>query len=218
MIELAFEFDRLACVFLRIIERVHVPEAEIIVLDHDRIGIDIERERILEIIAKVDAVSCLVNDLRLAVERFDAASDREPVGLGRASVENDRVTVLDMLHDHRAHIVEVILIGLGVHHCDDLDGYPVLGRVHVKEILHLPDSVQLDDDLVGSVFRLQLLKICLVKLLLILDEHHVDVLLRESRNIVFLDALLADDQQQMILPDKLGILKCCSDKCGLSGL
>ena len=122
-----------------------------------------------------------------------------------------------MLEHLRADVVRVDLEGGRVDRRDDLVQLPAR-RERLHQRLELPHAVVLDDDAVGVVLLLDALEDVRGQTVLGLDRDESGAVVGEPLFVVFLDALLAEQQRGHFVFGEVRVGKDLLDELGLAAL
>ena len=220
--DLREELDGLARVLLRLVLTVHIPDAEILVRDVDDRSVDVKGQRVGDVVVGHAAVLELIGDVALAgglTHQLVQLLTGSVVVDGFGAVEDDQLAAGDLVQHQRAHGV-VAGIGQGggaVGGGDALVDDPVLGQV-VCQILQHPHTVVLDDHAACIGLLGQLGEVLGVQLSLVLEvvEGHAGE--GELLLIIFLFALLADQQKGLVAGVEVGVFKGLLNELGLAAL
>ena len=213
-------FHRFAVVFLRVIHAIHVPHAKELLRDLDDRGIDVEGQRVGDVIVGYAAILELIGDVAatagLAHQLVDELTALVVVhGLG--TVDHQQLAAAQLVQQQAAHgvVAGVGLDGGAVGGGQALVHQPVI-RHGVVQFLHQPHAVVLDDDTAAAGLFLQRGQVFGGQLALVLDLGDMHAAESEARGIIFQLALLADKQQCLVAGVEVGVFHRFLDELGLA--
>ena len=213
---LGLEADGLAVVLLGLLGAVAIPQGVMLVLDLDDGRIDIEGQRIDDIVELGGAVGVIVEDVNAAVGcPGDLVEGHGVLALFQA-VEDHHLGAHQLVHHQIAHIGVIGHEGGGVGEHDLLGHDPILGQTHV-EVAHLLHAVELSHHTVGIVFLCQGIQLSSGDGLLV-QNLQIHVLGRIGGEIKLLLAFLEQQDQGPLAVIEAGILQGLLDEFGLTGI
>ena len=216
------EAHGLAVVFLHIVHAVHIENAEKLRRDLDDRGLDVERQRVGDVVVSDRTVAEFIGDVTaaagLAHQLVDELAAFVVVDLFRA-VDDQQLAGAQLVQQQRAHGV-VARIGLdrrAVGRGQALVDDPVL-RQRVGQVLQKPHAVVFDHNPAAAALFGQALQVLGVELALVRKHLDRDAAEAEAVGVVFLLALLAHKQQRFVAGVELGVLHRLLDELGLAAL
>ena len=105
------ELDLLAEVFVRIISRIDIEQAEVLFIKGDERAICIKRKLRLLFISVCNAVLIFKYNLSTSVNSSDTSSVFSLLGIFVAAIEDDHIRILQLIHDDLLHVVDINVKG-----------------------------------------------------------------------------------------------------------
>ena len=214
--DLPLERDGLAVVLLRLFGDVAVEQGVILVLDLDDARVDVERQRVDDLVELACAVGVFVHNIDLPVDRPGDLVERHDVRSRRHPVEHDQLRTHQLVHDQLAHIGIITLECLRISKHDLLRDYPGIRRLHV-EVCRLMHAVQLGNHALGVVLPAQPLEKFRAELVIV-RRLKIDILARVTGEIIFLLALFEHKQERLLAGVEARILQGLLNEFRLSRL
>ena len=214
--DLPLERDRLSVVFLRLFGDVAVEQGVILVLDLDDARVDVERQRVDDLVELACAVGVFVHNIDLPVDRPGDLVERHDVRSRRHPVEHDQLRTHQLVHDQLAHIGIITLECLRISKHDLLRDHPRIRRLHV-EVCRLMHAVQLGHDALGVVFPAQPLEKFRAELVIV-RRLKIDILARVTGEVIFLLALFEHEQERLLAGVEARIFQRLLNEFRLAGL
>ena len=213
---LPLEPDGFAVILLGLLGDVPVKQGVILILHGHDGGVQIEGQGILNVVELGGAVGVIVNDVDPAVQSPGQLVQGHLVDVGGHAVENHHFRSGELVHHQSAQICVIAENGPGVGKHDLLGQLPVLRHFSVEGLDHL-HAVELYDH-PGSPMLLGQSSQLLCGDGLLVDHLGVDLLVGVGGGIIFLLALLTDQNQGPFSGVEPGILQSFLDELGFSGV
>ena len=210
------EFNGLAIVLVHVFAHVAIPKGKIRVGDLNDGRVFVEGQGILNVVALCGAVCEVVNDGGAARDAAHHLVVGHNVAALFHSVEYRKITALQLVHHLRAHIGVVGEDGGGIKERRFLCDHPTFGERAVQ-VVQRPHAVVLNEHKVNAASFCHFAHGIGGEPLLIFYLAAVDVIMGEQGRLIFLLALLAQNQQNgFALGEALVTHECLVDEFGLA--
>ena len=140
----------LAVILLRLFRNVPIPQCVILILDLNNRRIDVEGQRILDIVKGSGAVSIIVKDIHSAICGPSDLMEGHGVSARLQAVEYHHLGAHQLVHHQIAHIGVISHESSGVREHDLLGHDPVLREAGI-EVAHHLHTVQLRNDTLSLI-------------------------------------------------------------------
>ena len=211
------ERDHLAVILLRILHDVPIPQRIVCVCQPNDRRIDIKRQRIFDFVVLHLAIGVLIGDIRPAADTTDDLVEFHLVHRLLKAVEYHQFAGVQLIHHQTAHISVVLEEGSGICKKHLLIYRPVIRQI-LEQVVHGPHTVVFQNDTGRPTGLEDFLQILRIEVLLILNGVQKHVLARKGGNVVFLLALLTEQQQCGFAGVETLILHGFLNELGLSRL
>ena len=177
---------------------------------------DVEGKRIFDLVKFRLTVRVLIENADSAVQRAGKLVQRHDIRANRQSVENDHLAARQLVHDQRAEVGIITHYGGPVSEHHFLRDLPFLRHflIKVTDKLH---SVQLHDHALGMMLLQQRGKLLRCDFVL-LDDLGIDLLIRIGGDVIFLLALLTDEQKRAFPGVKAGVAQRLLNELRFAGI